>query len=109
MECHLKSSDAAWTCSISLRFDYDVDGRKYSSPQLVKFADRLTDKTVVRSLLERAQQAILSPWRNAAEFLGDSANTSTRSPMTFSRNCVCISVEGRGVPDLLFYDLPGSC
>lgn len=109
MECHLQASDSFWKCTVSLRFDYDMNDQLFSPPRIVKFGPALTDQVQVKRVLEKAQRAILHPWITPSDFLAeeDGEILSDRPSLTFSKNCVCVKVEGKGVPDLLFYDLPG--
>jgi len=72
----------------------------------ISFGDVIYDKEDVEDRLRRAQLAIISPSRNAQEFLGDSYENSPE--LTFSANCVVLEITGPELEDLSFIDLPGT-
>lgn len=65
--------------------------------------------------LRRAQAAVLNPHISMKTFLGLSAEqiksgiNSSEKPLLFSRNVVCVDLQGPDLVDLAFIDLPGSC
>ncbi|KZO95027.1 hypothetical protein CALVIDRAFT_187292 [Calocera viscosa TUFC12733] len=107
-EIRLRSSNAAWTCLISLRWEYDQIGQKLRDVRTVPFGDRFTDPSQVEIMLRRAQLAILNPKTEQHLFLSaDLANFENTGELGFSRNVICIEVTGPGLTDLTFVDLPG--
>lgn len=116
MECSLIStgSGEAWSCQITLRLDFDSHGQPRAPPRTISFGPLITNRTDVEIWLRRAQAAILSPHREAAEFHAlnreDLRNLSTVDPQTlkFSRNSVVVDISDPDVTDLLFVDLPGT-
>lgn len=62
--------------------------------------------------LRRAQAAILNPTIESHKFLGMSAEQLRKGiqgskPMLFSKNVVCVDLQGPDLTDLAFIDLPG--
>jgi len=108
----MSSSAASWSCTISLRFDYDTDGRKQTSSRQA-FAPNIIDKEGVKIWLRRAQAAILSPHLSPQCFLNKTAEElreerkSDLRILKFSRNVVCVDIEDPDITDLHFDDLPG--
>jgi len=106
------SSAETWSCAVSLRFDYDENGRKLLAPNKVDFSSVIKDKNDVELWLRRAQAAILSPHlpphsfrdKSAPELLAMKADPGT---LKFSKNVVCIDIEDPDTTDLSFVDLPG--
>ncbi|OCH87803.1 hypothetical protein OBBRIDRAFT_827487 [Obba rivulosa] len=113
MELRLSSSSDPWSCQISLRWEYGLNGRRNDEIKEVLFGDQLTDKSDVELALRRAQAAILNPDIPSAQFLSMSAEelrnnfTPEASSLLFSRNVVCIDLIGPELTDLSFIDLPG--
>ncbi|KAA1467041.1 hypothetical protein DENSPDRAFT_66992 [Dentipellis sp. KUC8613] len=111
MECRM-SSAAEWTCQISIRWEYEADNLKKDVTE-VPFGDEITDPSKVELALRRAQAAVLNPHVNTHEFLGMSAEQikagvkSNAKPLLFSRNVVCVDLQGPDLVDLSFIDLPG--
>ncbi len=60
MEVNLKSRPGAWSCQISLRFEYDRDGQPLAEVLLVPFGMTLSSPDDVEIALMRAQAAILN-------------------------------------------------
>ncbi|KAG8913176.1 hypothetical protein FRC00_002893 [Tulasnella sp. 408] len=106
MECRLQYGDT-WSCNVMLRFEFDSGGNRLSTPREVSFGSLITDKADVTARLRRAQRAILRPTIDANKFLDDSDLETNGASLSFSKNYVCIHVQGPEVPDLTFYDLPG--
>lgn len=108
MECRLQNA-GSWSCKIVLRFQYDAGGRPLADVREIEFGETLYNKGDVERMLRRAQRAILRPGVPPEKFLDDSdLDIEGYEPLTFSPNCVCIRVAGPNVPDLYFYDLPGT-
>jgi vacuolar protein sorting-associated protein 1 len=115
MECSLISSAEEWSCQISLRFDWDKDGRALSQSSRMPFSPVLKEKSEVEIWIRRAQAAILSPhhapamfYTRNAEEIRDLAKTDPNM-LKFSRNVVCVNIMDPGATDLSFVDLPGKC
>jgi hypothetical protein len=67
------------------------------------------EKSDLESMLRRAQLAILNPRDNPQTFVNvDLASNIPRSQVPFSPNIVCLEIQGPNLPELYFYDLPGS-
>jgi hypothetical protein len=111
MECSMSRSTDSWSCTISLRFDYDLDGQHSHQPA-IPFGPPLTSKGEVEIWLRRAQAAILSPHIRPDRFhelsyreLRDTA--SDRRTLKFSKNVVVVDIQDPDATDLSFVDLPG--
>ncbi|KZT66613.1 hypothetical protein DAEQUDRAFT_714663 [Daedalea quercina L-15889] len=116
MECRLSSSTEPWRCQVSIRWEFDSDGKRRHEVQEALFGGLITNKDEVELMLRRAQAAVLNPDIPAAKFVtmsagglnADSGGLQTRSKrMQFSRNVVCIDLAGPDLTDLSFVDLPG--
>ena len=114
MECTLSSSADSWSCSISLRTEFDGRGTKLDASATENFGPVITDKSSVELWLRRAQAAILNPHRARAKFLNKShaelkalAIEDEGVILSFSRNIVHLDVKDPEVTDLSFVDLPG--
>ncbi|TFY58995.1 hypothetical protein EVG20_g7953 [Dentipellis fragilis] len=112
MECRMSSSDK-WSCQISIRWEYEVDNSKKKDVSEVPFGDQITDPSEVELQLRRAQAAVLNPHVRTHDFLSMSAQQikagvkSSAKPLLFSRNVVCVDLQGPDLVDLSFIDLPG--
>ena len=102
MECRLTRSADAWSCQISIRKEYDDDGKKLHDVKEVPFEERTSKKEDVEPMLRRAQTAVL---------LGDASLHDFKSSVKgdrFSRNVVCVDLAGPDLTNLSFVDLPGT-
>jgi hypothetical protein len=110
MECRMSSSDGPWSCKISIRWEFDDQGNPQNSVSEVPFGNVIYVKGEVELALRRAQAAVLHPGISATKFLSlpaeDIKNVKGTS-LPFSRNVVCIDLEGPDLTDLSFIDLPG--
>lgn len=68
----------------------------------------LLDKSEVEDRIRRAQRAVLNPSTPCEQFL-DGEELEVDYELTFSKNCVCLQINGSDVADLSFVDLPGLC
>lgn len=69
----------------------------------------VTDKHELEPMLRRAQVAILNPRADPQTFVDvDLASLSLHQQVPFSPNVVCLEIQGPDLPELYFYDLPGS-
>ena len=110
MECTMRSTTDMWSCSISLKFGFDGDGKPIASPGIVPFGHKIHDRSSVDLWIRRAQAAILSPHHHHSEFLKKSKHALKEADpqrLQFSRNSVCIEINDPESPDLDFVDLPG--
>lgn len=111
MECRLSSSNGPWSCRVSLRNEFDPTGKPLDTVSEVPFGNTITDKHHVELLLRRAQTAILNPTVPHRKILKMEAQElkeiNTMDTLPFSRNVVCVDLEGPDLTDLSFIDLPG--
>ncbi|KAF8873236.1 P-loop containing nucleoside triphosphate hydrolase protein [Infundibulicybe gibba] len=120
MECTMSSSAASWSCRISLRIEYDSEGRLLGASNTTLFGPCLTDKGTVELWLRRAQAAILHPQLQPSFFLDMDETTlrqlgkKSQEPgdagsrmLQFSKNTVHVDVKDPDIVDLSFTDLPG--
>lgn len=114
MECRLSASAGPWSCRISIRFEYDDEGTPLGEVAETPFGDAITEKSEVEPMLRRAQLAVLNPTMTIAEILNIAAGELREGPrvrgrsLLFSRNVVCVDLEGPELTDLAFIDLPGT-
>ncbi|KAE9397400.1 P-loop containing nucleoside triphosphate hydrolase protein, partial [Gymnopus androsaceus JB14] len=111
MECRLLSSTGPWTCQISIREEFDSGGNRLREVFEIPFGGTITDKSQVELALRRAQFAVLNPEIPQKDILNASPeklkNMATQKSMPFSKNVVCVDLEGPELTDLSFIDLPG--
>ncbi|KAG2052283.1 hypothetical protein BDR06DRAFT_888137 [Suillus hirtellus] len=109
MECTMSSHATSWSCSITLRMNFDSNGKDMAKTVTVPFGRTITDRNEVEVWLRRAQSAILNPNLPSSSFHTKTIEElrSTRNTLKFSRNVVCVSIEDPDATDLSFYDLPG--
>ncbi|KAK4705699.1 hypothetical protein P7C70_g495, partial [Phenoliferia sp. Uapishka_3] len=118
-EVQLKSSPDPWSCRISLRTVVDQEGEsdKKTYRQL-SFGDVLQDPAQVEPMLRKAQLALLHPGSRPDFFIDldqvstDRINNGELPPgcqkkLSFSKNLVCVEIQGPEAVDLTFVDLPG--
>lgn len=113
MEIRLSSSNGAWTCRISLRWEYDEHRKPLTQHKEVPFGDPFSDKSQLELMLRRAQTAVLNQNHDPSYFIDKEGETlkllAKGAKQSFSRNVVCVDISGPGLPDLSFIDLPGTC
>ncbi|KAJ7185818.1 P-loop containing nucleoside triphosphate hydrolase protein [Mycena filopes] len=112
MECRLSSSTGPWSCRISIRVEFDESGHARPGTSEVQFGDLIMNKDEVELALRRAQVAVLNPNADLSQILEMSAEELKKGipgevPLPFSRNVICVDLEGPGLTDLMFLDLPG--
>jgi hypothetical protein len=109
----MTQSSNSWSCCVFIRREFDNAGNKVNEIRETPFGDSITDKNEVEDRLRRAQLAILYPDIEEVEWLrcppGELYKLITRSKeaSSFSRNVVCVDLDGDGLTDLAFIDLPG--
>ncbi|KAF9053960.1 hypothetical protein BDZ89DRAFT_1056513 [Hymenopellis radicata] len=112
MECRLSSSPGPWQCRISIRREYDKH-KRLDDIREIPFGDLITNKAEVELALRRAQLAVLNPSIPIPKILKSSVDelndwsTQSAQQVPFSRNVVCVDLEGPDLTDLSFIDLPG--
>ncbi|TFK84004.1 hypothetical protein K466DRAFT_239334 [Polyporus arcularius HHB13444] len=115
MECRLANTPDSWSCQISIRWEFDINGDRVDEVSEVLFGTRFTEKEDVEPMLRRAQAAILNPTVPLSHFLdidiqalraGDTKVPGAK-PLAFSRNVICVDLAGPDLVDLSFVDLPG--
>ncbi|KAJ7467527.1 P-loop containing nucleoside triphosphate hydrolase protein [Mycena latifolia] len=113
MECCLASAPE-WACRISLRYEFDAAGKRRPQAEVLKkpFGGIISEKDEVEVMLRRAQLAVLDP-RTAIPTIMKMGVEELKEKMqdgktaSFSKNVVCIDLEGPDLTDLQFVDLPG--
>lgn len=110
-----------WKCTVSLRRDFARDPTARAGPSIVYDGWRplatpetdhfatVNNKQDLGTVLKAAQQAILNPHMDPQSFVTAHAQhqTSYRS-VKFSPNVITLDIEASELPELSFYDLPGS-
>lgn len=113
MECRLSSSSGPWQCRISIRREYDKH-KRLDDIQETQFGEVIYEKANVELALRKAQLAVLNPAIPVHKILNStledlnkwSSESTEKNP--FSRNVVCVDLEGPELTDLSFIDLPGA-
>ncbi|CAG8699061.1 641_t:CDS:2, partial [Acaulospora colombiana] len=113
MELQLIESEEPWECQISLRHEYDEDGKPLLRPNETKFGAKIYNPKDVELMARRAQKALLNSSDSIDRYLdwnfditrcnGDSDSNSLK----FTKNIVCLEIKGNNVPNLSLIDLPG--
>lgn len=112
MECRLLSSTGPWTCQISIRNEFDNVGNRLGEVSEIPFGGPITDKSHVELALRKAQFAVLNPGVPAKKILNATSaeeltDMATDKSQSFSKNVVCVDLQGPELTDLSFIDLPG--
>ncbi|KIJ68612.1 hypothetical protein HYDPIDRAFT_106826 [Hydnomerulius pinastri MD-312] len=112
IECRMASSEASWSCRISIRWEFNAKGERLPSVSEVPFGKTISSPEQVELALRRAQAAVLYPSVPAARFLKMSVSeldepTKNLKALKFSRSVICVDLQGPGLADLAFVDLPG--
>jgi len=71
----------------------------------------VTSKDRLETMLRRAQLAVLNPGENPLQFLDvdfDVDEAQETLQVAFSPYIVCLEIQGPGLPELSFFDLPGT-
>ncbi|KAJ7189190.1 P-loop containing nucleoside triphosphate hydrolase protein [Mycena filopes] len=107
-ECRM-SSAPRWACRISIRREFDHNGKRLGKVFEVPFCAPIQDKDAVELMLRRAQLAALDPTIASTEILDMDLERlkDLSGKAMFSKNVVCIDLEGPELTDLQFVDLPG--
>lgn len=98
---------------MSIRWEFDAYGEPLEKVDEIPFGKPITKKEDVELALRRAQTAVLNPHISAMYFL-DLAETALSgiavhdlNSLLFSKNVICVDLEGPDLTDLSFIDLPG--
>jgi hypothetical protein len=112
------ANGAAWLCRINIQQEYyfHTDGPKdpgrfcEREGQAVTTPFATVDKrTELEPMLRKAQLAVLNPSEDPQNFVGiDLASASLLRQVPFSPNVISLEIQGPDLPELYFYDLPGS-
>lgn len=114
MECRLSSSEKRWSCQLSIRWEFDQNDKPMDKVSETPFGPLITNKSEVELALRRAQAAVLNPSVPAASFLTygidelKSVPRGSQIAIPFSRNVICVDLEGPELTDIIFLDLPGA-
>ncbi|KAF9029016.1 hypothetical protein BDZ89DRAFT_1091905 [Hymenopellis radicata] len=106
-ECRLSFLNEPWCCKVVLRTITDEKGQALGQPKNQQFGPPIYDKSQVEERIRRAQFAILNPSTSPDHFLTGDHIEQGDTELTFSTNCVSLSISGPDVADLSFCDLPG--
>nr|VWO94978.1 Interferon-induced GTP-binding protein Mx [Ganoderma boninense] len=107
LECRLRRTTGAWTCTVWLQFIYDKDGRPLGRARNEQFGDIMYDEDEVQERIERAHRAILNPSTDHRIFLEGDEEEFPKREVDFTKNSVSLRISGPDVDDLSFCDLPG--
>ena len=113
MECRLVSSPGPWTCRLSIRWEFDDEGKPLGKVEESSFGMPITNKDDVELSLRRAQAAVLNPEFPPSFFVSISEHDlaavmlNNDKTLRFSRNVLCVDISGPDLTDLAFVDLPG--
>ncbi|KAF8885539.1 P-loop containing nucleoside triphosphate hydrolase protein [Gymnopilus junonius] len=106
MDCTMSSNASSWSCTITLRREFDEAGHALSNPTVEPFGRVIENRSLVELQIRRAQAAILSPHRPASDFydmdeaaLKENAKNDA-AVLLFSRNVVEVKVKDPNATDL---------
>jgi hypothetical protein len=107
MECRMSSSDK-WSCQVSIRWEFDDMDVTLQDIREERFGNIIESKDEVEVMLRRPQAAVL---KSGDEIYPNDvmsvADLLISDSIPFSRNIVCVDIEGLELTDLSFIDLPG--
>ncbi|KAJ7615866.1 P-loop containing nucleoside triphosphate hydrolase protein [Roridomyces roridus] len=112
LECRLVFAPE-WACRISIRREFDSSARRIRGEvSEIPFGDLIRNRAEVEMMLRRAQLAVLDPTLEIARIIRmnlQELKETLQDPKTaqFSKNFVCIDLEGPELTDVQFVDLPG--
>ncbi|KAG9296191.1 hypothetical protein G9A89_014783 [Geosiphon pyriformis] len=113
MEIRLSADTSPWRCQVTLRREHnDFDNKPLSTTTVVGFGGTIDDPDDVESIARRAQKALLNPSRDSAYYLNyvppsDSDKDVSENEIKFTKNVICLDIQGPDVPNLSLIDLPG--
>lgn len=101
-----------WACSISIREPFFLGNNGRFAPRgeiIVTHFATVTDKDELEPMLRKAQLAVLNPRNNPQTYVTMDLNSTPMSRQVgFSPNIVSLEIQSPHLPELSFYDLPGS-
>ncbi|KAM0723518.1 hypothetical protein Q7P37_000505 [Cladosporium fusiforme] len=113
-------STSTWQCTVSIKQLFWFDDRtKFDSrgnqgpffpldqPDIQHFTT-VNNRTDLEVVLRRAQLAVLNPRRPPKEFVNANVDSAEPTQIAFSPNIISLEIQGPSLPELSFYDLPGS-
>lgn len=110
----MSSNTTSWSCTITLRREFDKDGKALPNPTIEPFGRVIENRSLVELHIRRAQAGILSPHRPASDFydmseveLKENAKSDGKM-LLFSKDVVEVMVKDPNAADLTFVDLPGT-
>ncbi|KAF9496798.1 hypothetical protein BDN71DRAFT_1505469 [Pleurotus eryngii] len=110
----LHSPEEPWSCQISIRLEFDQGGKKTERTKELPFGPRIGEasKGEVEIALRKAQYCNLNPGVAFQDVIDMDIQEfkqacQTEDPPPFSRNVVCIDLQGPDMVDFSFIDLPG--
>lgn len=112
-------TNEGWSCTVSLQHMYirepssrgkGVEFDRWSLQAAAETCEFATvhDKRQLGDVLKRAQLAILNPADPPTAYAPPAMLKRQTTQVSFSPNLICLDVRGPGLPELSFYDLPGS-
>lgn len=119
------TGEGQWSCEVILHMKYHYDrglgnaksvGATRARPlgpwmrfdgEDLPFAN-LTSKDDIKDTLERAQLAILNPSSSFEKYKPGTSLTNRAHQVKFSPNIIRLDITGPGLPNLSFFDLPGT-
>lgn len=120
MEIRLSSSTGPWSCKISIRYEFDGEGQRLADVLEVPCFSSSIPKSGVEHAIRVAQTIVLDPvlalegdelflflLNPELLLLLSTLKNTTPKGLQFSRNIICVDLEGPELPDLSFIDLPG--
>ena len=107
LECRLRRTQGAWSCTVWLQFIYDKNGRPLGRARNEQFGEVMYDEDEVQERIERAHRAILNPNTDHNIFLEADEEDFPEREVDFTKNSVSLRISGPDVEDLSFCDLPG--
>lgn len=116
MEINLINTPGHWSCTVTLRFEFDSSGNRLLETLIVPFGPVLGHVDEVELALRRAQAAILSHPMDPNSFLSKtkheldyyrSRDAFLGGTQKFSKNCVVLDIHDEQCLNLSFVDLPG--
>lgn len=114
MECRMSYTEEPWSCQISIRLEFDQDGKKTERTKELPFGPRISEasKGEVEIALRKAQYCNLNPGVAFQDIIDMDIQEfkqacQAEDLLPFSKNVVCIDLQGPDMVDLSFIDLPG--
>lgn len=106
-------TEEPWSCQISIRLEFDQDGKKTERTKEIPFGPRISEasKGEVEIVLRKAQYCNMNPgvaFQDVIDMdIQELQACQAEELVPFSENVVCIDLQGPDMVDLPFIDLPG--